>query len=386
MPGMRPKKPRFLDGVQLADNLYTDPKKRPGHYSYIRPDGTKRTFRADTVAEANRMAEEANAMRDVDLPVERKRPARDHLAYHIPLYISYMQHLNPGLKKKRSWENRRYALKQLPASFEILQYITHDRIVTWWDDLTYHQQKARMAEFRRFFNWLMRQGLVPKLQYNPFTTADDRPRLLLKEKPKKKRMPLTQAWYSQIHARAGEMDYECLQIAMGISRYTTLREGDIVKLKFDEHVIDGRLQVVVSKSEAQRGSARAVRLQWTLTEHPVLKALIDRARELSLIHKRCPYIISHKPRRRAWNAEKTHHYQVTVNRLSTMFREVRDACGIESTAFHEVRGLSMTLYRKAGYTNEEIQGVAGHEDVRTTVGYQDGNALPYKEVDLRLAE
>ena len=77
---MRPKKPRFLDGVQLADNLYPDPRKRPGFYRYCRPDGSMRTFQAPTVLEANASAEAANIDRD---SVDPENPAlrRNQVAY-----------------------------------------------------------------------------------------------------------------------------------------------------------------------------------------------------------------------------------------------------------------------------------------------------------------
>lgn len=382
-PTMRPKTIRKIDGIALAYNLYKDPRGRIGYYNYRRPDGTWKTFTAATVHKANELASEANAHRGDDLPIERKIPQRDSLQYHVPLYTAYQEKINPDLKTKRSWDNRCYALKQFAEHFPVIGRITHDSIRTWWDDLTYHQQKQRQAEFRRFFNWLMGQGLTPRLQYNPFTTADDKPRLLLKQKPKKQRKPLTQDAYRKIHNKAGELSYECLQIAMEISRYTTLREGDICNLRWD-NIIDGELRVIVSKSEAQKGTARAARLAWVLADHPILKRQIDRARELSLIHKRCPFIISHKPIRRVWNEEKAHLYQVTPDRLSRMFREARDDCKIDGTSFHEIRGLASTLYKMQGYTNEEIKGIMAHESINTTMGYQNAADLPYTSVALKL--
>ncbi|HBX35903.1 MAG TPA: hypothetical protein DEG76_00760 [Pseudohongiella sp.] len=387
MPAMRPKKPRYIDGVQLADNLYPDPKKRPGYYLYVRPDGSKRTFPADSVEEANQLAEEANSLRDSDIPVEKIRPKREQLAFHVPRYTEYMEKINPDLTTKTSWQNRKWAFAQFANDIPYLSELTHDNIVTWWDNMTYHQQKARQAEFRRFFNWLMRQGLVPKLDYNPFTTSDDLPRLLLKGKPKKKRAPLTQEMFNKIYAAAPNYGYECLQIAMEISRYTTLREADICSLRWDKHVVDGKLRVVVGKSLAQRGEVRAERLEWELEEHPILKRSIDRAREMSMKHARCPYVISHRPRRRVWNQDKKqHHYQVTADRLSRMFNEVMTGCELSSTSFHEVRGLASTLYRLAGYPNSDIKDLMAHEHVSTTIGYQDPEALPYRRVTMRLAE
>jgi integrase len=381
---MRPKKPRLVDGIPLADNLYLDAYKRPGVYRYLRPDRSMKTFRAATVAEANAAAEEANSMRDQDIAAPRAVPQRHQFAFHVPLYIAYMEKINPKLKGKSEWKNNQYAMHQLAREFLLLNQITHETLRTWWDGLTHHQQKQRQAPFRRLFNWLMGQSLLPRLQFNPLTMADDVPRLLVKLKPLKARPPLTQIGYHKVLKAAGELGYEALQLAMGISLYTTLREGDICNLRWIEHVVDGELRVVVGKSEAQRGSARAARLSWKLAEHPHLKKLIDRAREVSLQNKRCPFVISHWPKRRVWNEKKEHLAHVTGDRLSRMFDEARKLAGVAGVVFHEIRGLSATLYKIAGYSTKEIQALMAHEDEATTLGYQDADALPYMPVTMRL--
>ena len=384
---MRPKKERFINGVKLVDNLYPDPRGREGYYSYRRPDTNKRkTFQRATVEEANAFAEECNSVIEKGFLPAIAAPQRETLAYHVPTYILYQERINPKLIGKEAWRNQCYAMHQLARHFERVGQITMDELRIWWDTLTYNQQKLRMASFRRLFNWLMADGLVPKLKYNPFTTADDLPRLLSKSKPAKARLPCTQTMYNTITAKAPELDYECLVIGMGISLYTTARIGDICKLKFDKNIVDGKLQMVVGKSEAQKGTARATRLSWTLSDHPQLKTLIDRARELSLINRRCPFIISHTPKRRAWNGEKEHLYQVTANRMSKMFKEVMESCCIEGTSFHEVRGLSATLYSSEGYENKDIQWLMSHEELSTTQAYQNADALPYEEVTMRLGD
>ena len=271
---MRPKKERFINGVKLVDNLYPDPRGREGYFSYRRPDTNKRkTFQRATVEEANAFAEECNSVIEKGFLPAIAAPKRDTLAYHVPIYILYQEKINPKLIGKEAWKNQCYAMHQLARQFERVGHITMDELRTWWDTLTYNQQKLRLASFRRFFNWLMAEGLVPKLKFNPFTTADDLPRLLSKSKPEKGRKSCTLEMYNAIAAKAPELNYECLVIAMGISRYTTAREGDICRLKWEKNIVDGRLQMVVGKSEAQKGTARATRLSWTLSEHPELRHL-----------------------------------------------------------------------------------------------------------------
>jgi integrase len=382
---MRPIKKRYIDGVALSDNLYSDPKGRQGYYRYKQESGKFKTFRADSVEAANTIAEKANALRGKGLTADKAAPQRDQLAFHVPLYIAYRVQLDPSLADKRSWDNRRYALNLFAEKFPSLSQINLNQIRGWWDELTYNQQKLRMAEFRRFFNWLMGQGLCAKSLYNPFTTADDRPRLMFKSKPAKTRPPLSLLQYHAIYKMAGTLGYPALQLAMNISRYTTMREADICSLRFDKHIVDGCLRVVVSKSEAQKGTARAARLAWSLSDHPILKREIDRARELSLLNRRCPYLLSHEPINGNKSKRKDHFCQLLPDRLSRMFRETRDACDIKGTCFHEVRGLSSTLYRLEGYDNSEIQALMAHESVHTTIGYQNESELPYEKVTLNLS-
>lgn len=51
-----------------------------------------------------------------------------------------------------------------------------------------------------------------------------------------------------------------------------------------------------------------------------------------------------------------------------------------------MRGLSSTLFKKEGYSLEEIRKVMAQESVKTTAGYIDAEALPYEEVTVRLKE
>ncbi len=382
---IRPKKQRFLNGILLEDNLYPDPRKRPGYFQYHRPDGSKKTFQAGSVEAANTRAAEANANRDIYLPKKISVPRRSQTLFHVEEFLAYREHLSPGLKARRSWDNRRYALKLFArADFVELNQITMEALRIWWDKLTHSQQKLRNAEFRRLFNWMMGNGLLPKLKFNPFTSDDSVPKLLLKEKSQKKRPPCTESDYWDIYNRAPHYGYQALQVAMGISRYTSLREADVCALRFDRN-IDGRLfRAVVSKSDAQKGTVRAARLEWDLDDHPVLNKLIQMARELSLKNRRCPYIVSHNPKRRKYSRKREHFAQVLPRRLYDMFIEVRNSCGIEGVVFHEVRGLASTELKRKGYTLEEIRDVMGHESVTTTAGYINAEDLPYERVHLKL--
>jgi len=389
----RPKKQRCVDGIALAENLY--PANRPNYWRYLRPDGTFKYFTAVGADKANKIAAYNNARRD-QMPAAKQKnnTGRDQLSYWVPLYTAYRERLDPKLPVKNSWQNRKGALKAMGESLDNTPVgrITHDIISGWWEQLTHHQQKQRHAECRKLFNWLMGQGLLPRLDYNPFTTADDRPRLYLSGKAEKSRLPLTIDEFWKTYDAAGKLKYDCLQIAMGISLTTFMRESDICGLIIDEHLRDNLLQRVIGKSAAQRGTAKAARLSWNQTNYELLRQLIARGMALSLKNQRCPYLISHQPKQKRRGKTKTHTHQVTPRRLISMFAEARKLANVHTdcpegrspATFHEIRGLASAMAAKSGYKLEQIQRAMAHGDPNTTRGYQNEHDLPYDAVPITL--
>ena len=373
---------RYYDGVELVANLYPQGRNGANKWRYKNPKAGKFVQLAElmTVAEANQLATELNEM-VADGFYERHATPSERLSTYVKQYQAYRERLDPTLVGLSSWYNRKTVMNKFAReNFRNIKSIDMDALRTWWDDQSYHQQKLRRAEFLKLFNWLMGKNLVPKLDFNPFTNSDDVPRLLSKSKPQKKRKPCSQSTFDMVYKNAGLAGYECLQIAMNISRYTTLREGDICSLRWED-IKDGCLKVIVMKSLGQKGESRATRLSWSLKDHPELKRYIDRARELSLINKRCPFVISHTPKRRAWNEEKEHLCQVTGDRLSRMFNDCR---GESATTFHEVRGLAATLLKTAGNTNKQIKEIMAHESINTTLDYMNPNDLPFETVTIHI--
>ncbi len=206
---MRPIKLRFYKGIQLADNLFTDPKGRKGFYRYKRANGSMKTFQMPTVEQANELAVEANKSRHAE-PAIKQMPLRHQISFHVPIYIHYMERINPKLKTRTEWKNHQYSFYKFAREFETCARVSHETISVWWEDLTFHQQKRRQASFRRWFNWMMGKKLFPKLEFNPFTLSDDVPRLLVKMEPDKNRPPCTQIGFRKIYKKAPEMGYEAL--------------------------------------------------------------------------------------------------------------------------------------------------------------------------------
>ena len=374
---------RYYDGVELVANLYPHQRKEHNKWRYKNPKSKKWVHlkQSMTVEVANKLASELNQSVAGGF-YERHATPSEQLHLYVKQYQSYRERLDPKLIGLDSWYNRKTTMNKFARDkFKNIKSIDMDALRNWWDEQSYHQQKLRRAEFRKLFNWLMGKDLVPKLDFNPFTNSDDVPRLLSKSKPEKKRKPCNQLTFDMIYKNAAKAGYECLQIAMSISRYTTLREGDICAMRWDNQITDGCLRVVVMKSLGQKGESRATRLSWSLKDHPELKRYIDRARELSLINKRCPFVISHTPKKRAWNEDKEHLCQVTGDRLSRMFNDCR---GDSGTVFHEVRGLAATLLKTAGNTNKQIKEVMAHESVTTTLDYMNPDDLPFETVTIHI--
>lgn len=391
----RPPKPRIVDGVQLVEFLHRDPKGRPGYWRYQRPDGSWKTFQADTAADANALAAEANSARDrLPAAAQRGGPDRVSIAYHVEKFIARRERMDPGLPDKEHWRNRRGALRGFAATFAHtpIHRLTRAQILAWWESLTYHQQGLRQSELRRFFNEMMGEGLTPQLDYNPFTLADDRPRLYRAAVPAVARKRLSIEAFWRIYHTAGELDMVGLQVAMGISLLTAMRRADVCALRFDQHLQGNLLRQIIGKSAAQRGDLHAARLEWDLSAHAALGALIKRARELSLKHFRCPFVVSFRPKKKRAGVTKDHKCQVTPDMLDKMFAAARDRTGLfaalpagrTAPTFHEIRALSSALFGRAGYAVTQVQALMAHTDESVTRLYQSGQELPYLRIEMQI--
>ena len=375
--------PSIIDGQILPDNLYTDPKGRINYWRYRRPDRTFKTFQA-TLEQAIALATEANNKRS-------SMPAPVAPASSLPLWVErfivYRQGLDPRLQNKQSWKNRKWVLRSFGQQFSgiALHALSLQHIRPWWDTLTPNAQRSRKPELNKLFNYLMLEGLV-KIPSNPFSTADDKPRVLIKGLMPKQRKRLTVQQYWQIHAAAGNAGYTFLQHAMAISLHTGMRRGDIAELRWDAHVDGQWLKKQISKSHEKLGADDGANLRWNLNRHRALKTIIDEARELSLKHWRCPYVLSRMPVRRVRGKSKAHHAQVTASMISDSFTECARACGIDSTSFHEIRALASWLHKKAGHDQSAIQALMAHTSEGMTAHYQAGHETIWHDVDLVIPE
>ncbi|WP_444921178.1 hypothetical protein ACJJID_01510 [Microbulbifer sp. CnH-101-G] len=129
------------------------------------------------------------------------RPKKPHMVGDTAL----PDNLYPDPRHRENyWRNHCKALMPFGEDFESIP--VHKAKLAdlrkWRESLTFHQQHARRAEFNKFFNFLMAEGLC-KLESNPFTTADDSPRLLEKGKLIKKHQRLTLEVHWTIYEKTG---------------------------------------------------------------------------------------------------------------------------------------------------------------------------------------
>lgn len=356
-------------GKPLPPNLYNDPKGREGVYRYRRPDGSYKTVRLP-YARAVEAARQANAKREAP---------EGTLVYWVEQYRQWQIDRDPRIDGKRGWRDRQRQLERFAQEWKHAnpRHLTVSSLSEWWDSLTYDQQHNRRSHFSGFFVWAMGKGVTT---CNPFSHRDDVAHLVEKKKPAKQRQALTLDDFWAIHEQAEPH----IQIAMMISLTTTMREGDVVGLRFDD-IEDGYLCRTIAKSVGQRGASAAAHLKWSLAEHAGLKESVDQARELSMRHRRCPYIVS-RPRRRASDRlaqGHTHTHQCGPEHISRGFKKARDATGRwpeNGPTFHEIRGLAISLLLQQGHDMAAVQRLAAHTDPAITSAYTAGQAPHYLDM------
>jgi hypothetical protein len=392
---------RIADGLQLPDNLYTTPRKEAGKWRYKRPDGSFYTFVAST-ADAIEAAKGLNAQFSAGAkvaPIANPQYGRLTIRRHVEDFILEREKREPSLKNKTSWNTRQCYLRQfatLNAGKSVSQLTLLD-IQAWWDQLTGNAQRSRKAEFRRFFNHLIARGLCPKLDANPFSSSDAAPHVEMSARPAKQRLRLSLENFWKIYAKAGELHYDSVQIAMGTALVTTMRRGDICDLTWDSNVIGNILRKQINKSHAQLsgnyeftgGKAAPANLSWNMDQHHLLRKLIKHARELAMKNGRCTHVISHRFEKRYKSGQRQHHYQILPDYLTRAFAEARDASGLYNgipkaarLGLHEVRAISSDLCRRAGYTTADIQQLMAHTEEKITEGYLAGHETQWTEIGL----
>ncbi|NIB44857.1 hypothetical protein HBA55_35075 [Pseudomaricurvus alkylphenolicus] len=395
-------KKRVFEGQELPENLYQHQRKIANRWRYKKANGTFFHFEAPT-DQAIALATQLNLERsNPELPTPQARAqkaARTSFERHVEDFIGERESRDPYLARKASWRDRKGYLRRLSKDFAhtSVTQVTLLDMQKYWDKFTGNAQRARRAEFKRFFNHLITRELCPKLKANPFSTDDSKPQVAMRARAGKRRLRLSIEQFWSIYHHAGNKGWHFLQTAMGISLVTTMRRGDICDLRFDEHVASNYLRKQINKSHAQLSQAEfradPSNLSWNLDEQPILRKLINDARETSLKHARCPYIIHFRPKRKIKGDSRKHANQVLPDYLTRAFAETRDECGDFNSvspsarpSFHEIRALGSHLFNKAfgEERRKDVQLLMAHTDEKITRHYQQGHETHWTEVELSL--
>ncbi|MGY3302766.1 hypothetical protein ACVK1X_002054 [Pseudomonas sp. PvR086] len=171
----------------------------------------------------------------------------------------------------------------------------------------------------------------------------------------------------------------------GLTLIIAQRNTDILDMRFDG-VREGYLYLVQKKT-AKPSDAVWIRFRVTLE----LQAVISRCRDDTA----SPHLMHRKPDRLKQKQAQTkdHWTKVEDRYLTRALKEAREAANCyagwkkeEMPGFHEVRALSLHLYKKAGKDGRKI---AGHASVGMTKNYQrDHEKIVWSEAipDLNISE
>ena len=348
--------------------VYSDPKRRPGKWRVKLPSGKYKTITAASEAQALQAAQ--TALTEFEAPPgEWLELANRH--------IHRREAGSPDLLNKAKWRGSKYMLRKFANTFELSckpSTVEMTHFLDLWDTLTRHQQDNLRPELNRFIKWCMLSQLIV-LPSNPIDLLDK------KALPTKKRQRLTQGMFDGVIRTARDKGYDGLIQACKLSYLTTLRRGDLSKLKWDD-IRDGALFVTVSKSIASRGEVEASRLRWELKKHPELLQEIKECRRLAAMNRDCPFVLSHYGGKRPAKT-KEHECQMTPDLISKQFTDcIRELVRTDDhPTFHEVRSLAAAKLEQRGAPGEDISKIMAHTDEATTELYLVGHDRKFFDVN-----
>lgn len=351
-----PPRPRNKANRGLPQNLYFDARR--GTYRYRRPsDGKWFQFGTDR-AKAIDAAKQLNLtfMQGADLVSKVQGLASDSFSSFLDTYEREV--LPPRELAKGTLDLYAVRLRQFRKAFEgkAVDEITIRMVAELLDSLTPRAANQARALLIDVFNHAAAKGLCPD---NPAAST-------IAKIEKKQRRRHTVDGLRAIREKSPAW----LQNAIDLALITAQRRTDILAMKFED-VRDGYLYVVQQKT-AKASDAAWIRFKVT----PELQAVISHCRD----NVPSPYLIHRRPeRKKQKQAERKEHWTKIEERyLTRAFKDARDAAGCyagwsdeEQPGFHEIRALSLHLYKKAG---KDGQKIAGHASEEMTKNYQRDHA------------
>jgi len=363
-------RPRSATNKALPPNLYSN--NGGESYRYRRPDTGKWHGMGTDRQKAIQAAKQLNSLLMVgsDL-VANVIGTGPTVAEFLDIYERDI--LPPRELAKATMDLYRIRARQFREAFggKPIDEVTIRQIAEYLDKMTPRSANQARAILVDVFNHAASKGLCTD---NP--AASTIPKI-----EKKQRKRHTVEGLKAIRAKSPLW----LQNAIDLALITAQRRGDILNMKFSD-VHDGGLHVVQSKTEK---ASDAGWIKFAMTTE--LSEVIARCRD----NIASPYLIHRKPeRKKQKQAEgKDHWTKVEERFLTRAFKDARDAAGCysdwseaEQPGFHEVRALSLHLYKRAG---KDGQRIAGHTTEGMTRNYQkDHTEIIWSEVvaDLNIKE
>ncbi|MFJ3486203.1 phage integrase Arm DNA-binding domain-containing protein [Pseudomonas sp. NPDC090202] len=349
-------RPRNKSNKGLPPNLYLDARR--GSYRYRRPtDGKWFPFGTDRVKAVD-AAKQLNLefMRGGDLVGTVLGQASD-------LFTDFLTHYEEKVLPPRELSAGTLGLyavhfRRLRKAFEgkAIDQITIRMIAELLDDVTPRTANQYRALLIDIFNHAAAKGLCPD---NPAMSTISR----IEKKTRKRH---TVEGLKAIREKSPVW----LQNAIDLALITAQRRTDILAMKFEDQR-DGYLYVVQQKT-AKASDAAWIRFKVT----DELQRVISKCRDNIV----SPFLIHRRPdRKKQKQAETKEHWTKVEERyLTRAFKEAREAANCykgwkeeEMPGFHEVRALSLFLYKKAG---KDGQKIAGHASEEMTKNYQKDHA------------
>jgi integrase len=349
-------RPRNKSNKGLPQNLYLDDRR--GTYRYRRPtDGKWFQFGTDRVKAVD-AAKQLNLafMQGADL-------VGAVLGEPAELFTSFLDHYEAKVLPPRELAEGTLGLyavhfRKLRATFEgkAIDQISIRMVAELMDSVSARTANQYRSLLIDIFNHAAAKGLCPD---NPAMSTISRIE-------KKQRKRHTVEGLKAIREKSPLW----LRNAIDLALITAQRRTDIIAMKFED-VKDGYLYVIQKKT-AKETDAAWIRFRVT----PELQRVISQCRDNIV----SPFLIHRRPdRKKQKQAEvKEHWTKIEERYLTRAFKDARDAAGCysgwtdeEMPGFHEVRALSLHLYKKAG---KDGQKIAGHASEDMTKNYQKDHA------------
>lgn len=354
-------RPRKNSKNTLPKNLYLDPRR--GTYRYRSPrDGKWYPFgsnREEAVDAAHHLNLEFMKVKDLVTMV------LDDGATTLSDFITrYRTEILPERELQDSTlELYQTRFRQIDNALgqKAINRVELKEVANFLDTLPPRSSNQTRALLSNIFKCARAKGLVKE---NPAEQT-------LARIEKKARKRHTAEGLKAIREHAPQWLKNAIDLALIISQ----RRCDILALKFED-IRDGYMYVVQRKT---KNKSDAGWLKFKVT--PELMEIIERCKD----GIDSPFVIHRMPEKVFQSSAKEHFTQIDGRFLSRAFKEAREEANCyphyskeEMPGFHEIRGTSLKMYKRAG---KDAQKIAGHATPDMTRNYlRDHEDIDWVEV------